>query len=250
MIHGLYFSAQGAQLQSMRQDVIANNLANASTTAFKRDLLRAQAFAPRDVAQEMGPQPPGWEQFPGGLLPAETITDFSQGPLVSTQSPLDLAITGEAFFQVSNGGEQFVTREGRMSINPRGELVTRDSNLAVLGSNGRPIVGLDPTIVPEIGSDGRIVQAGTEVAQIGLVQPANPRALEKTGTNLYVAPRDLASAGASVTLQQGYLEGSGTRPMTEMMEMIESSRALEANVNMIKYQDEALGQLLQGVGRK
>jgi flagellar basal-body rod protein FlgF len=250
MIHGLYFSAQGAQLQSLRQDVLANNLANASTTGFKRELLRAQAFLPHDVDRGQAVRPEHLEPFPGGILPAETVTDFSQGSLQATRNPWDLAVTGTGFLKVTDGDQEFLTRDGRLAISQDGRLLTRDHDLEVLGVTGRPIGGLDPGIIPDVGPDGRVTQAGIEVGRIGLFAPPNSKSLEKLGNNLYRSTEPVAPAPPGSSLKQGMLEASGTRPMTEMLEMIESSRGFEANLNMIKYQDEALGRLLQTMPRK
>lgn len=250
MIHGLYFSAQGAQLQSLRQDVLANNLANASTTGFKRDLLRAQAFSPSAGERDKVSSPKHLDEFPVGLFPAETVTDFSQGSLQATRNPWDLAVTGPGFLRVTDGEQEFLTRDGRLAISQDGTLVTRDHNLQVLDASGGALGGLNPGIIPDVGPDGRVTQAGVEVGRIGLFAPANSRALEKRGNNLYRSTEPPGPAPSGSTLKQGVLEASGTRPMTEMLEMIESSRGFEANLNMIKYQDEALGRLLQTIPRK
>jgi flagellar basal-body rod protein FlgF len=250
MLQGLYFSAQGAQLQSLRQDVIANNLANAGTNGFKRDLVQAQAFLPQAAEKGGVVRPDHLEKFPGGIGPHATFTDFAQGSLQVTKNPWDVAVTGTGFLHVTDGEGNFLTRDGRLAISQQGQLITRDHNLAVLGTNGRPILGLDPGVIPQITANGTVVQNGVEVAQLAVVAPADLQAMEKLGDNLYRTNEAIGRAPLETSVKQGYLEASGTQPMKEMLELIESSRGFEANLNMIKAQDEALGRLLQTVGRK
>src|SRR5258708_27594663 len=109
MIQGLYLSGQGAQIQTLRQDVIANNLANASTTAFKRELFMAQAHAPYDVEQGRPTWLPGnLDNLPGGVTPAGTSTDFAQGEPTHTNGAFDLAMQGKGFLKVTNRQESFL----------------------------------------------------------------------------------------------------------------------------------------------
>jgi flagellar basal body rod protein FlgG len=250
MLQGLYFSAQGAQLQSLRQDVIANTLANAGSTGFKRDLVQAQAFLPREAEDGRAVRPDQMAPFPGGTGPYATVTDFSQGSLQVTKNPWDVALTGAGFLHVTDGENNYLTRDGRLAISPQGQLITRDHNLAVLGAGGRPMLGLDPAVIPQITSTGTVVQNGVEVGRMALVAPENLQTLMKTGDNLYRTDAPVGRGPIDTSVKQGYLESSGTQPMKEMLELIESSRGFEANLNMIKAQDEALGRLLQTIGRK
>lgn len=245
MIYGLYLSAQGAQIQSTRQDVIANNLANASTNSFKRDLVRVQSHSTFDKEQGKIESLAGsLENLPGGVTPEGTTTDFSVGDLIKTKSPLDVAIAGKGFFQVTDGKRNFLTRDGQFSLTPNGQLVTREHGYALLAEGGQPMSGLDPAKSIEINQDGSVRQEGEEAGKLAVVEPASYQEIEKIGSNMYAAIGKLDPAKPGVEVRQGYLEASGTRPVTEMMELIEASRAFEANVNMIKHQDDALGRLL------
>jgi len=249
MIHGLYHSAQGAQIQSLRQDIISNNLANASTNAFKRDLLRVQAHVPYDVARHLSHaiSPPA-DALPGGVSPADTVTNFAPGRLIPTEGTLDVALTTAGFFRVSDGQQSYLTRDGQFSLNARGQLVTREQGLVVLGDNGQPITGIDSARPLEIREDGTLLQGADEIGRLALVEPESYAALQKFGHNLFTTTARLDDAPAQV--RQGYLEASGTNPVTEMMELIEAARAFEANINMIKTQDDALGRLLGGMARR
>ncbi len=251
MIYGLYLSGQGAQIQTVRQDVVANNLANASTTAFKRELLTAQAHLPFD--SEHGTRT--WlegnlDNLPGGVSPSGTSTDYSQGDLTRTQGAFDLAIQGKGFLKVANGKETYLTRNGQLTIGPQNQLVTRDQGYTVLSAAGSPLGGLDPTLPIDVHTDGAVFQGTNEIGKLALVEPQKYTDLTKIGRNMFTTSGRLSPATVETQVKQGYLEDSGVRPVASMMELIESSRTLEANVNMIKTQDDSLDRLLQTLPRK
>jgi flagellar basal body rod protein FlgG len=251
MIYGLYLSAQGAQVQSLRQQVVANNVANSSTTSFKRDLLRAQAHLPFDAEAKRSHSLAGnLAALPGGVTSAGTATDFSQGTLMRTGAPLDLALAGGGFLQVSDGKRTFLTRDGRLAVNSQNQLVMRDSGQAVLSADGAPISGIDPALPVEVRTDGSVAQQGTVLARLALVEPASYDQIQKAGNNLYTTTSKLKPADPQTQVKQGHLENSGASPITGMMELIESARAFEANVNMIRNQDETLSRLLASMPRR
>jgi flagellar basal body rod protein FlgG len=253
MIYGLYLSAQGAEAQSFRQDVIGNNLANSGTTAFKRDLAIIQAHLPFDAAEGRGgPAAGNVNDQTGGISLATIRTDFSPGALQRTGGDLDLALAGPGFLRVTNGTQEFLTRDGRFEVDLQGNLVTSDQGYRVLNANGLP-VQLDVNGGPlEITGDGVLSQnAGTiDLGRLGLAEPVNYLELEKVGQNLFQAHGPVTPASPNTQIKQGHLETSGTQPTSEMLDLIQSSRALEANVNMIKYQDEAVGKLLESLPRR
>ncbi len=252
MFYGLYLSGQGAQIQMVRQDVVANNLANASTTGFKRELLLAQAHPPFDAEQGNRTWLPGnLDNLPGGVSSGGTATDFTQGELTRTQAPLDLAFQGKGFLKVSNGKETYLTRNGQLAVNPQNQLVTRDQGYLVLGADGAALAGIDPSLPIDIGPDGIVRQgADGEIGKLAVVEPQNYSDLTKIGKNMFTASGRTLPASPETQVKQGYLEESGVRPVASMMELIESSRTLEANVNMIKTQDDSLDRLLQSLPRK
>ncbi len=250
MIHGLYVSAQGANALSQKLDVISNNLANAQTTGFKHDLAIFQAIQPHDSEFENdGPVPGNLNQSTGGLTLTEVATDFSNGGLQATGGSYDLALTGPGFFQVNDGNQTFLTRNGSFTLDQTGDLVTQDGHRVLNSSGGAINIPLDAATV-DIGSNGvvyAIDQTGlrVEAGQIDLVQPRSAHQLTKVGNSYYLVAGEVESALETTQIQQGFLEGSGTNSVSEMMQMIQTSRAFETNINMIKFQDEALGRLLQ-----
>jgi len=254
MIYGLYLSAQGAENQSIRQDVIANNLANAGTTAFKRGLALFRAHHPFDRSEGTEANPPhDLSQSTGGTTPSQVATDFTNGPLIPTGGSLDLAIQGSGFFKVADPkGNEFLTRNGKFTLTKNGELVTTSQGFHVLDNAGQPVVvppGSSDIVVGENGGIQALTTEGVPVpiGQLDLSMPRELKQLEKIGNSLYRAHGGVDSVDASTSVKQGFTEGSGTNSVNEMLAMVEASRFYETNVNMIKYQDDALGRLLQSM---
>lgn len=253
MIYGMYLSAQGADVQARRLDVIANNLANASTTGFKRDLALIQSHPPFSKINGKNADPDAVKNATGGTTLAGIATDYRDASLTDTGNSLDLAIRGPGFFRVSDGEQQYLTRAGNFAMNAKGEVVTQSHGLSLMNSSGTPISipsNISKIVVGEDGDVTGLVQGTLEpitLGKVGVVQPESFDRLQKIGEGLYVDDGSAEQAGNEVSVQQGFLEASGTRPMQEMLEMIETSRVLEMNVNSIKLQDESLGRLLQAM---
>ena len=251
MLYGLYLSAQGAQAQSTRLDVLSNNLANSQTSGFKRDLAVFQSHRPYDVENGGVSDAPGNQgAFSGGVGTAKIIIDYSSGPLVHTNGELDVALNGPGYFQVSDGNQQFLTRKGTFTLSSTGDLMLQGSGMHVLSSSGSVInMPTDATQI-EIVADGTISSvnasgAHTQVARLGLFKPDSDQQMQKVGSSLFRTNETVSPAGNDLTVQQGFIEQSSVSPVNEMIEMVQASRMVEANVNMIKYQDDALDRLLQ-----
>ncbi len=237
MPYGLYISAEGAYAQTKRLEALSNNLANVDTSGFKRDLAIFQARYSEEVQQgisSLGSR--GVNDLSGGVRVSETKTDFSPGTLKRTGIPTDMAISGDGFFMVRRPDGDFLTRAGNFMFTSAGRLVTQDND-PVLSDGGTPI-----EIDPEQGgwqldSSGAIVQEGNS-QNIAIVQPRSLGDLAKVGNNLF---KPLAGtqpvADEARLVKGGYLEQSDVKPTGEMMELIEASRAFEANISMIKNHD-------------
>ena len=175
MIYGMYLSASGVVANSYRQDVISNNLANAETNGFKRDL--ATFYARPTEAQVTGKTNrtnPLLEHIGGGILAMPTLIDSGQGDLEETGNNLDVAIQGKGFFTVSDGKTTKLTRDGRFITAADGTLVLATSRgQHVLNDAGQPIQ-LDPTKQTTIAEDGVVVQNGKPVNKIGVFDVKNP----------------------------------------------------------------------------
>ena len=115
MIYGLYQSAAGMMTNEYRQNVIANNLANAQTVGFKRDVaVFSERLRESELDRYSNPSNDLMEALSGGLWLGRTHTDFSNGELTRTGNPLDVALEGAGFLMVESGGRQLLTRDGRM----------------------------------------------------------------------------------------------------------------------------------------
>jgi flagellar basal body rod protein FlgG len=256
MLYGLYLSAQGAQNQNLRLQTISNNVANADTTGFKRDLAVFQDHLPFDLEQGNPSNPPGnLNRSTGGTTIARTHTDFTNGPLIKTDGTYDVALTGPGFLQEKQGSEMFLTRNGQLSVNDLGEIVTQDQGLPVLSTQGASIVVPQGASRVNISPDGIVFAANPAGEQIPLgqlevVQPAALDDLQKMGGSLYRAEGPVVPVLANVQIRQGYLEASGVNPISETVQLIEASRSFETNINMIRFQDESLSRLLQSMTRR
>jgi flagellar basal-body rod protein FlgF len=253
MNYGLYLSATGVLANTYRQDVIANNLANAETVGFKRHLA---TFQQRPVESHFQGRPdlsdPTLDNIGGGFLVAPTQVDTSQGEFDPTGNNLDAAIFGNGFFAVQNKGKTQLTRSGSFMLNSNGELILSNAEgQRVLDPGGQPIKlpGLIASSL-EIGKDGRITHDGKVVAQLGVFDVPDQSKLVKQGASLFGYP-DLPKSlkPSDSELRSEVVERSNVDPTTELTQLMECQRQLEANANMIRYQDQSLTRLVSDVGR-
>lgn len=254
MERALWIAKTGLDAQQTRMAVITNNLANVSTTGFKRgrgifaDLLYQNVRQPGAQSSENSQLPSGL-MLGTGVRTVATEKIFTQGNIVQTENSLDLAIQGRGFFQILQpDGTVAYTRDGTFQRNSEGLIVT---------SNG---LALEPqTTIPEatvsltVGSDGllsALVAGNTEPTQIGniqLVDFINPAGLQAIGNNLFLetaasGPAQAATPGQSGlgTLVQGAVESSNVNVVEEMVNMIETQRAYEMNSKAIATTDQML----------
>ncbi len=248
MLYGMYISAAGAMANSYRQDVVANNLANVDTVAFKKDLALFKA-RPTEAAADGSARMTSalLENTGGGTFALPTYTDFSQGSLETSSSDYDVALVDDGFFQVQKDDQVMYTRDGRFMIGTDGtSLVTAAGQLPVLSADGNPI-SLLQGISPVIDNNGYISQDGQAIAQIGTVKFSDNTQLKKVGNNLYEGQPQSATP-ASVQMRQNYVETSGVNSMEEITSMIKTQRLFQNNVTMLQIQDQTLGAAIAKLG--
>ena len=243
MNYGLYMSAAGAHTQSRRMEVLAHNMANASTPGFKEQLAVVQARHSRAV--ELGESTPGdgsINDLGSGVSFVETMTNFSGGPIQRTDRKLDVAIEGDGFFVVNRDGENFLTRAGNFHVDHTGRLRTAQG-YSVMSRDNTPI-HFGQAAPREIHEDG-FVPTSDGGAWLALVRPASQRDLARAGENLFrpLGPLESVEYGDR-NIKAGMLEYSDVRPAVAMIDMIESSRAYESNIKMIQNQDQLTGALI------
>jgi flagellar basal-body rod protein FlgG len=250
MLYGLYLSATGLALNEHRQEVIANNLANVDTVAFKRDLaVSTQRRQEADTAPA-GSRflPPYLREATGGAFVSQRYTDFSPGPTKITNRNLDVALNGPGMLTVQDGQRTAYSRDGRLTL-ANGRLVRETDGKAVLDADGREIVLGDASAHElHIDPQGQIWRRNVQQAQLGIVEFDEPQGLSKLGGNLFQAP----GAGRQATRTQVVseaLELSGVNPSQELVEMIQTARNFEINAEMISLQDESLARLINDLSK-
>jgi flagellar basal-body rod protein FlgF len=257
MNYGLYLSAGGALTNLYRQDVLANNLANLNTTGFKPDVVDQQSRWPERIASADPAVDPHLllEQLGGGDWPAPTRINLRQGDIATTANPLDLAISGDGFFVVNvgqgQGDDQLrFTRDGRFTLNDNAELVMAATGHRVLNVQDQPIQ-LDPTRQVTIDGDGTIRQGDAAVATLQVSTVVDPQRLEKAGDDLIRFDSMGANARkpADGLVRQASLEGSAVDPILVLNDLMNVSKAIQANVQLMQYHDHILGQAINTFGR-
>lgn len=216
-------------------DVVANNLANLGTTGFKGENTLFQEFL-AGRAREHNFQ--GADQRVSMVIDRATRTDFGQGPLEHTQSPLDLAIDGEGFFVVETPQGERYTRNGSFTTSPTGELITTGGH-RVLGEGGP--IQFDPNDTDiSVARDGTIATKNGERGRVRMVRFENEAQLSKQGENLFSvsAGAQPLAADPRTRVVQGAIEKSNVRPIVEMSRMIEITRAYTSISNLIQKTDE------------
>lgn len=252
MNYGLYLSASGAKAQMERQDVITNNIANAHTTGFKRDLvvMQSRLNAAYEDPTMSAYRLPVFKDQGGGVKAVGDGIDLTQSTFDETKSPSDFALNGRGFFTVAgDNGETLLTRDGRFMVDQNGRLLTvAAGNRPVLNSVGEPVT-VDPNLPLAVASDGSISQDGQPTGvKLGLMDVADLRQIVKLGGNLMRTTGQLAPVTPNTQVLQGKLEDSGVEPMVEIVNMLSGQRAFDANTRMISYQDTTMSQL-NTVGR-
>jgi len=255
MIKAMRTAASGMVAQQMNVDNIANNLANVNTTGFKRSKLEFQDvlyqnYRKAGTASAIGTEIPTGLSIGYGVRPASSTRQYSTGDLQLTSNPLDMAISGDGFFQVQQpDGTTAYTRDGTFKLSSDGRLVTSD------GFYLQPEITIpEDTMSVSVGVDGTIevMQFGqedaTQVGQVELARFINPAGLSGIGRNLFVptsasgsALTDYPGQNGLGTIDQGYLEMSNVKVVDEMVNMIVAQRAYEMNSKAIQTADDMAG---------
>jgi len=254
MNQSLWIAKTGLDAQQTKMSNIANNLANAGTTGYKRGRAVFADLLYQNVRQ-VGAQSSQDTQLPSGLMMGTGVRTvateklFTQGNLQQTDNQLDMAVQGRGFFQVlMPDGSQAYTRDGTFQMDAQGQLVTSG------GFQVQPSISIPENAQSlTIGSDGTVsvrLPGSSAISQIGNVQLAdfvNPAGLQPIGDNLFLESSASGSPQSGNpglnglgTVSQGYVETSNVNVVEELVNMIETQRAYEMNSRAISTTDQML----------
>ncbi|MBY0382404.1 MAG: flagellar basal-body rod protein FlgF [Xanthobacteraceae bacterium] len=243
--------ALSRQVSLERQlDVVANNVANASTAGYKSDSTLFEEFL-RSGAHEDNFV--GQDRRVSYVQDRGTIRDFAAGPTERTGGPLDVSISGKGFFSVQTPAGERYTRDGSFQLNAQGQLVN-SSGYLVLGTNG-PITFQQTDHDIKISEDGTItVLEGTTTQQdslrgkLKLSSFSNLQQLQKQGSNLFSAPPGLAAQpDLKSTVNQGFIEKSNVNAVAEMSRMLEITRTYQSISNLIQQHADLRKNAIQSL---
>lgn len=256
MIRGLYTSGWSMAVLSKKMDVISNNLANAGTTAFKKDTVIFEAFPDiltrriNDAGSNLNPSGRAGTMELGSDV-GEVFTYYRQGHLVKTDNRLDLAIKDSdgAFFTVGVPDEdgnirELYTRDGAFTLDPNGRLVTKDG-YEVMGEYGPIFLNSDNIIIEE---DGTIIEDGEIIDRLLIRNFYDTSTLRKIGSNLVESTEDADEGYFTGSIVQGFLEQSNVNIIKEMVDMITVMRSYEASQKVLQAQDGTLEKAVNEVG--
>ena len=200
-----------------QMDVIATNLANLETAGFKAENMIFSEYLEKTTDGEILSL----------VHDVGFVRDLSEGPMVGTQSPLDLAVHGEGYFTIKTPDGERYTRHGVFQLDGSGQIVTTEGK-PVLNSGGSPITVPLGTASITITRDGTISADAQEIGQIKLVSFENPQALSKVGSGLYEAVGQSPTADADSEVLQGMIENPNVKGVIEMTRMIDTVRSYQA----------------------
>ncbi|MGI1662053.1 flagellar hook-basal body complex protein [Palleronia sp. KMU-117] len=236
MENALYtaLTRQSGLLREM--DQVANNIANMSTTGFRREGLIFSEFV-----QGTGPGEPSLSMAAARVRD----TDLLQGALRQTASPFDMAIEGPGFFLIETPAGERLTRAGNFSPSAAGELVTPDGHRLLAEGSAPVFVPPDASVIA-LGADGTLSADGAPIARIGLWEPVDPIDLGRQDGVLFAAASGIAQVEEGRILQ-GFLEGSNVNPIAEVARMIEVQRSYEMAQSFLDTEDERIRNVLRTI---
>jgi flagellar basal-body rod protein FlgF len=225
-------SQQLAAYRSM--DVIANNIANINTPAFKRESMKFEEYVQQTqpAEGETGPQQISFVQDKG------TMRDLTQGAITRTGAPFDLAINGKGYFTIQQpDGSTRYTRNGHFTLDSSGRISTEDGGI-LQGDGGEIAITTDDGDI-HIAQDGTITGARGQLGKVKLVDFANDAALTKEGSSLYSTTQTPQPVDTP-QIQQGALEGSNVQPVLEISHMLDVVRAYQTTANLTQSQEDLM----------
>lgn len=243
MNSGIYGAVTGSLAAVNKLDVLANNLANASTPGYKKDRIRFES-----VLAAAGGAVPGDGASEAPVLVEERYSiDFTSGEVKHTGNTFDLAVDGDGFFVVNTPEGKAYTRQGNFRIDAKGKLVTSEGN-EVLGG-GAPIIIQGGTVT--FDAQGKMFVEGIESGVIDVVDFPKPYDLRKVGSALFApnSPEAVPRPTRDAVVMQGKLEGANVNAVEEMVRLIEATRSSETCQRLIQNYDMMTGKAVNELGK-
>lgn len=232
-------SHQLAAYRSM--DVIANNIANVSTPAYKREGVKFEEFLTRmkPSETEKGTQAVSF------VVDRGVVRDKSEGRMDRTNAPYDLAINGNGYFVLQTPGGDRYTRDGHFQLDREGTLVTSNGD-KVMGEGGPLTFSTDDGDI-HIGADGTITGKQGQLGKIRLVSFDDEGAMQKQGANTY-ATDEAPKPATRAAIHQGMLESSNVEPVVEISHMIQVTRAYQLTASVTQTHQDLMRQAVSKLG--
>ncbi|MEB3283815.1 MAG: flagellar hook-basal body protein [Candidatus Sericytochromatia bacterium] len=242
MLKGIYIAASGMNFQMQQLTEVAANMANVNTPGYKRTQLLPETFG--DLVTQFS-RPTDANRVGLGVYNAGQARWENQGSLVRTNNPLNLAISGDGYFQTQDtNGTVKVTRNGDFRLDAEGYLAAQDG-ARVLGADNQFIrLGAIATETLRIRPDGGVMSGNNQVAQIKVVGPANV-----SSVNFPVSLATVPAAQGGYSMEQGFLENSNVNVISEMVNMIALNRSFSFDQKAITIQDNLLNKTVNDLGR-
>ncbi|MBE5966696.1 MAG: flagellar hook-basal body protein [Lachnospiraceae bacterium] len=256
MVRGLYTAYTGMSNEQKRLDIVANNLANAATTGYKKESVTNQSFDEvltlkiRDESEAYNDRPIGNMNL--GVKLGEVYTDYNQGSLRQTSNTYDLALEGRGFFALAvtdragNVSTKY-TRDGSFTMTKDGAIVDKDGN-HLLGESGEILIPADISDVI-IDENGDIYGDGNYIDTVQVSDFDNYDYLIKSGDTMYEALEGAVEIPSGASVRQGYTEQSNVNVVKEMVDLITVTRTYEANQKVIQSIDKTLDLAANSVGK-
>ncbi len=256
MVRGLFTAYTGMSNEQKRLDIISNNIANAATTGYKVQNVTSQSFDDlltikiKDSSEAYNDRPIGYMSL--GVKIGETYTDYRQGSLKQTGNTYDLALEGNGFFtlevmdKAGNINTQY-TRNGSFTMTKDGQLVDEDGNY-LMGESGGITIPTDAADVV-IDATGAIYADGVYVDTLKISDFEDYNYLINVGDTRYGTLEGAVEIAGNTAVRQGYTEQSNVNVVSQMVNMINITRAYEANQKMISSVDKTLELAANSVGR-
>lgn len=230
------------QLASYRaMEVIANNIANMSTPAYKREQVQFQQYVEELPPAEGQTQP----QTLTFVQDAGVTRDLSEGQLQRTNAPYDLAINGKGYFEIQTANGPRYTRNGHFALDAEGRLVTAGGN-PVMGDGGEITITPDDGDI-HIAADGTVSGKLGQLGKLKVVSFADESALTKEGAGLYATTQTAQSVDLP-NIEQGTIETSNVQPVVEISQMLDVLRAYQATANLTQTQEDLMRQAIDKLG--